>query len=179
MKRALAVAPLIVLALLVGLSTFLLTHPAPQQERELFTDSLVGREAPAFSLERLGGGPAVTGEAFAGRPYVLNIFASWCVPCLAEHSLLTSLAASGVEIVGVAYKDEPENAAAFLRRNGSPYVAVGLDPHGRFSLELGRTGVPETIVVGADGRVIAVHRGPLTQDIVDETILPALHAAPN
>lgn len=179
MKRLLALAPLAVLALVVGLAAFLLTRPAPEQERQLFTDRLLGQQGPAFSMERLGGGAPVASEAFAGRPYVVNIFASWCAPCLAEHPLLMALAADGVEIVGAAYKDEPEDALEFLRRHGSPYAAVGLDPRGRYKLELGSTGVPETFVIGPDGVVIALHRGPLTQEIVDETIRPALRAAQN
>jgi cytochrome c biogenesis protein CcmG/thiol:disulfide interchange protein DsbE len=79
-----------------------------------------------------------------------------------------------VEIVGIAYKDEPEDAARFLNELGNPFSAVALDPQGRFGLELGLAGVPETFVIGADGTVRAVHRGPLTEAVVRDVIEPAL-----
>jgi cytochrome c biogenesis protein CcmG/thiol:disulfide interchange protein DsbE len=85
-----------------------------------------------------------------------------------------ALQAGGVEIIGVAYKDRPEAAARFLVELGDPYSVVALDPEGRFGLELGMAGVPETFVIGADGTVQAVHRGPLTPEVIEETILPAL-----
>ncbi len=171
MKRALAFAPLIVLALLVAVSAFLLTRGG---ERATVTDGLVGRAAPAFVLDRLGGGEPVTAEALRGRSYLINIFASYCTPCLAEHPLLMELRAQGVTIVGVAHRDEPADAAQFLARLGDPFSAVGLDPDGRFALELGAAGMPETFVVGADGTIRAVHRGALTPEIIAEKMMPAL-----
>lgn len=164
-------APLAALALLVLVGGFLLLRGG---ERETISEGLMGRPAPAYALEALGGGDQVSNAAMAGRPYVINLFASWCGPCEAEHPLLIGLQQRGVEIVGVAYKDRPENAARFLARLGNPYRAIGLDPVGRFGLELGLVGVPETFVIGADGRVLAVHRGPLTLDVVDQVIMPAL-----
>ncbi len=86
------------------------------------------------------------------------------------------LRARGVAIVGVAYKDEPDNAAGFLGELGNPFESVGLDPEGRFGLELGMAGVPETFVIGPDGTIRAVYRGPLTPDVIERTILPALEA---
>jgi cytochrome c biogenesis protein CcmG/thiol:disulfide interchange protein DsbE len=85
-----------------------------------------------------------------------------------------TLRAGGVEIVGVAYKDRPEAAARFLEELGNPFSATALDPQGRFGLDLGIVGVPETFVIGADGTVRAVHRGPLTRAAVESEILPAL-----
>jgi cytochrome c biogenesis protein CcmG/thiol:disulfide interchange protein DsbE len=85
-----------------------------------------------------------------------------------------ALQAGGVQILGVAYKDRPEAASRFLSELGDPFSEVGLDPEGRFGLELGLTGVPETFVIGADGEIKAVHRGPLTQEVVERTIIPAL-----
>jgi cytochrome c biogenesis protein CcmG/thiol:disulfide interchange protein DsbE len=87
-----------------------------------------------------------------------------------------ALQASGVEIVGVAYKDRPEATVAFLNGLGDPFTAVGQDPEGRFALELGIIGVPETFVIGPDGTIRAVHRGPLTPDVIEGTIRPALSA---
>ena len=171
MKRLLAFAPLLALSALVGVSVFMLTRAG---ERETFSSGMVGRPAPNFTLARLDGDATLTNADFAGRAYVINLFASWCTPCRAEHPQLMALEAQGVEIIGIAYKDTPGAAARFLSDLGDPFRAVALDPDGRFGLEIGVTGVPETIVVGADGVIRAVHRGPLTSDVVEQTILPAL-----
>jgi cytochrome c biogenesis protein CcmG, thiol:disulfide interchange protein DsbE len=173
MNRALALIPIIALVALVGVGAFLLTR---EGARETFSEGRIGRPAPAYSLPALDGGAAVTGEARAGRAYVINVFASWCTPCRAEHPQLMAMQAGGVEIVGVAYKDRPEATMAFLHELGDPFSAVGMDREGRFGLDLGITGAPETFVIGPDGAIRAVHRGPLTPEAVEETILPALQA---
>ncbi|MBX3511269.1 MAG: DsbE family thiol:disulfide interchange protein [Hyphomonadaceae bacterium] len=172
MKNWFVFIPLAALALLVIVGVVLLTRDG---ERETFSTGLVGQPAPAYALANLdAGAPEVTNAAREGRPYVINLFASWCAPCRAEHPLLMALQAEGVEIVGVAYKDRPENAARFLQGLGNPFADVGLDPEGRVGLELGLQGVPETFVVGADGRIVAAYRGPLTQDAIEREIRPAL-----
>lgn len=173
MNRWLAFIPLAALALLVIVGAFLLTR---EGERETFSEGRIGRAAPAYALAALDGGATVEGAAFAGRPYVINVFASWCTPCRAEHPQLMALQASGVEILGVAYKDRPAATMQFLNGLGDPFSAVGQDPEGRFALELGIVGVPETFVIGADGTIRAVHRGPLTPEVVEEVIRPALDA---
>lgn len=169
--RLIAFVPLVALLALVGVSVFLLTR---EGERERFTEGMVGQPAPAYALARLDGGEPLTGDARRGRAYVVNLFASWCTPCRAEHPQLMALRQRGVDIVGVAYKDRPEASAAFLAELGDPFTDVGLDPAGRFGLEIGVTGVPETFVIGPDGAIRAAHRGPLTQEAVDDVILPAL-----
>jgi len=173
MNRWAAFAPLLALAVLVVAAVVLLTRGG---ERETVSAGMLGRPAPAYALERLGGGAPVTNEERQGRAYIVNVFASWCTPCRAEHPQLMLLRDAGVEIVGIAYKDRPEASQRFLTTLGDPYSAVGMDPVGRFGLELGIAGVPETFVVGADGAVRAVHRGPLTPEIVEAEILPALNA---
>jgi cytochrome c biogenesis protein CcmG/thiol:disulfide interchange protein DsbE len=176
MNRALALVPVVVLLGLIGIGVFLLTR---EQARETFSEGRIGRPAPAYALERLGGGEPVTSASRQGRAYLINVFASWCTPCRAEHPQLTALEAGGVEIVGVAYKDRPAATAAFLAELGDPYSEVGMDPDGRFGLELGITGAPETFVIGADGTIRAVYRNPLTPEAVEEVILPALEEASN
>jgi cytochrome c biogenesis protein CcmG/thiol:disulfide interchange protein DsbE len=171
MNRALALAPIIALSVLVVIAAFLLTR---EGQRETVSAGLIGRPAPTYALARLDGGELFTSDATRGRAHVINLFASWCTPCRAEHPQLMALQAGGVEIVGVAYKDRPAAAARFLVDLGDPYNVVVLDPDGRFGLELGMVGVPETFVIGADGAVRAVHRGPLTPEVIEETILPAL-----
>lgn len=173
MNRAWAWAPLAALVLLVAAAGLVLIGGG---ERETVTDGRIGRALSAYALTPLDPGPELTPEAFAGRAYVINVFASWCGPCRAEHPHLMAMQANGVEILGVAYKDRPGAAARFLNELGDPFSAVALDPQGRFGLELGMAGVPETFVVGADGAIRAVHRGPLTAEIVAEEIMPALAA---
>lgn len=167
----LAFVPLVALLALVGVSVFLLTR---EGERNRFTEGMVGQQVPAFSLASLDDGSPLTNDDRRGRAYVINLFASWCTPCRAEHPQLMALRAQGVDIVGVAYKDRPEASAAFLHELGDPFADVGSDPDGRFGLELGITGVPETFVIGPDGTIRAAYRGPLTEDVVRDVILPAL-----
>lgn len=169
--RLIAFVPLVALLALVGVSVFLLTR---EGERERFTEGMVGQPAPVYSLARLDGGEPLTGDERHGRAYVVNLFASWCTPCRAEHPQLMALQRQGVDIVGIAYKDRPGASAAFLNELGDPFTVVAMDPEGRFGLELGITGVPETFVIGPDGVIRAAYRGPLTEEVVHDTILPAL-----
>jgi len=173
-NRLIALIPIIALVALIGVGVFLLTR---EQSRETFSEGRIGRPAPAYTLAALDGAGPVSSTERTGRPYVINVFASWCTPCRAEHPQLMAMQAGGVDIVGVAYKDRPEATQRFLDDLGNPFADVGLDPDGRFGLELGITGAPETFVIGADGSIVAVHRGPLTPEIVEATILPALQRA--
>lgn len=171
MNRIAAFAPLIVLGIVVIAAAVMLMRGG---ERENFATGMVGRPAPALVMEQLGGGAPVETEALAGRAYLINVFASWCTPCRAEHPQLVTLQRSGVVIVGVAYKDAPEDTAAFLQELGNPYQLVGMDPEGRIGLELGVTGAPETFVVGPDGAIRAAYRGAITPEVLNEIIRPAL-----
>jgi len=94
---------------------------------------------------------------------LVNFFASWCAPCEIEHPELMRLKAAGVPIVGVAYKDAPENSTAFITKLGDPFRGKLIDRDGRAGLEFGVTGVPETFLIGSDGTILAKHSGPLTQ----------------
>lgn len=172
MKRFVAFAPLAALVLIAAASIAVLMQGG---ERDMVSaDGLTGQPTPAYALAPLTGEGVIAPERFAGRAYVINLFASWCAPCEVEHPLLMQMQAAGVPILGIAYKDRPENAARFLRRLGNPYEIAGLDPEGRYALEIGVAGVPETFVVGADGRLIALYRGELTEEIVRTRIMPAL-----
>lgn len=170
--RLIAFVPLLALLALVVVSAFLLTR---EGERNRFTEGMVGQQVPAYSLTRLSGEAPLTSEERRGRAYVINLFASWCTPCRVEHPQLMALRNQGVEIVGIAYKDQPDASAAFLNELGDPFADAGLDPEGRFGLELGVTGVPETFVVGPDGTIRAAFRGPLTTEAVRDVIVPALN----
>jgi cytochrome c biogenesis protein CcmG/thiol:disulfide interchange protein DsbE len=175
MSRLAALAPLIVLLIVVAVGALLLLRD-DGGSREKFTTGMVGRPAPAYALERLGGGEPVRSEALRGRAHLVNLFASWCTPCRAEHPQLMALRASVVEIVGVAYKDEADDAARFIAELGNPFSVVGMDPDGRLGLEFGATGAPETYVIGRDGTVRAAYRGPLTPEVIESVIRPALAA---
>lgn len=137
--------------------------------------ALIGRQVPALELPALEGltraGAPVPGFARAdlagGRISIVNVFASWCVPCRTEHPFLMEMAGSDLArdgrlaIIGINYKDEPENARRFLGALGNPYARVGTDRAGRSAIEWGVYGVPETFLVGADGTILAKIVGPL------------------
>ncbi len=139
--------------------------------------ALVGKPAPAITLTALEGlqrnGEPVPSFSVAdlgkGRATIVNVFASWCAPCRVEHPHLMALAempavkGGKVALVGFNYKDEAENARRFLGALGNPFSAVGVDRAGRGAIEWGVYGVPETFVIGPDGRIIDKHVGPLDQ----------------
>ena len=129
---------------------------------------LVGRPAPAFSLTPLGGGAPVSLEALRGTPLVINFWASWCEPCVAEHAALLEGArrlGDRVRFVGIVYEDKEADAQAFLDARGRAYVSL-LDPGGRTAIAYGIGGVPETYFVNAAGQVVGKHVGPVTREIL-------------
>ena len=157
MKRALALLPLLVLVALLALFGLYALDRDPHVE----PDALVGRALPQLTLPTLVGGEAVPLRAAVEGPTLVNVFASWCTPCEAEHPELVRLQQAGVRIVGLAYKDDPVKTAAFLQRLGDPIAQVLTDRDGRAGIELGISGVPETYRVGSDGVIVATHTGPL------------------
>jgi cytochrome c biogenesis protein CcmG/thiol:disulfide interchange protein DsbE len=160
MKRWIAFAPLAVLAAAVALfALYALNRPTAR----VTPDALVGRPAPAIALEGLDGAAPRPLNAVADGPALVNVFASWCVPCAVEHPELMRLKADGVRIVGVAYKDRPAASRAFLERLGDPFAVALSDPQGLAGIELGVSGVPETFAVDARGVIVAKHAGPMTR----------------
>ena len=158
MKRWLAFLPLAALAALALLFIGFSLKRNPQVQ----PDAMVGKPMPALSLPDLATGRPVALAEVARGPVLVNFFASWCAPCEIEHPELMRLKARGVPIVGVAYKDAPENSTAFITKLGDPFRAKLIDRDGRAGLEFGVTGVPETFLVAADGTILAKHSGPLT-----------------
>ena len=167
--RLLFLAPVLVFAALAALFGLRLAAGGdPSQVPSV----LVGRPAPAFALPALPGltqaGSAVPGlsaEDLQGQVSVVNVWASWCGPCQVEHPLLMRLAADpGLRVVGINYKDNSENARRFLGRHGNPFAALGVDAGGRTAIDWGVAAVPETFVVGPDGRIRHKHTGPLTEE---------------
>ena len=137
-----------------------------------------GQAAPAMALAPLGAATLLTDEVLE-EPGVklVNFWASWCGPCRVEHPHLMTLEAEGIPIHGINYKDDPENALAFLSELGDPYASLGADESGRTGLEWGLYGVPETYVIDAEGTVVLRFAGPITSDILERTIRPAIAEA--
>ena len=170
MTRWLAALPLIALAALALLFGLYALHRNPQVQPQ----ALVGKPVPALTLPALlDGRETAVREAAAPAPTLVNFFASWCAPCEIEHPVLMGLKRQGVRIVGVAYKDAPENTKAFVGRLGDPFKTALVDRDGRAGIEFGVTGVPETYLVGADGVIIAKHTGPLTAESAAEFLAKA------
>ncbi|HMH61298.1 MAG TPA: DsbE family thiol:disulfide interchange protein [Bradyrhizobium sp.] len=170
-------AVLIPLAVFLGLAAlFFIRLGAGDISR--IPSALIGRPAPATDLPPVPGlargGEPVPGletAAFKGNVSVVNVWASWCVPCADEAPLLLRLAADKrVRVVGINYKDTPENAAKFLARYGNPYAATGADSNGRASIEWGVYGVPETFVVGRDAKIAYKLIGPITRENLDSVL---------
>src|SRR5437588_5853283 len=147
--------------------------------------ALIGHAAPRTDLPPLPGlerdGKLVPGldtAKFAGEVTLLNVWASWCVPCRDEAALLMMLAADRrIRITGMNYKDQPENAIRFLARYGNPFVANGVDANGRAAIEWGVYGVPESFLVGRDGRIAYKLIGPITPENLDNTLKPEIEKA--
>src|SRR5690349_8391822 len=141
---------------------------------------LIDQPAPEFSLPPLlltgdaKTGPGLSTVDLAGKVSLVNVFASWCVPCRVEQPVLNALAKSKrVPIYGIDYKDKPEAARAWIAELGNPYVRIGADS-GRVGIEWGVYGVPETFVVDRQGRIRYKHVGPLTQADLDQKVLPLI-----
>jgi cytochrome c biogenesis protein CcmG, thiol:disulfide interchange protein DsbE len=140
---------------------------------------LLGKPTPAFSLPVLGEPARRIGNAdLLGRPYLLNVWGSWCPTCRYEHAHIAALARSGkVRVVGYNYKDAPDDAQAWLRQFGNPYELVVADEDGRAALDWGIYGAPETFLVDARGIVRWKYVGPLTPEVVRDDIIPTLESA--
>ncbi len=146
-----------------------------ETETTVLPSPLIDKPAPDFSLPPLAAGDAGFSSAdLRGKVSLVNVFASWCVPCRGEHPVLNALAKSThVPIYGINYKDKPEAARAWIAELGNPYTRIGAD-EGRVGIEWGVYGVPETFVVDRQGRIRYKHVGPLTRDDVDRKILPLI-----
>jgi len=180
-RRVIVLAPLVVFLALVALflirlysgdpsriPSALIGHPAPQTDLP-----------PVAGLERNGAAvPGIDAASFKGAVTVVNVWASWCVPCHDEAPLLMQLAQdSRLRLIGINYKDEPDNARRFLGRYGDPFAAAGADLNGRAGIEWGVYGVPETFVVGRDARIAYKLVGPITADNINTVLKPEIEKA--
>ena len=175
--------PLAVFAAMAGLfAYFLVLKPRDASE---IPSVLIDKPVPDFALAPLSGltrdGAAVPGLTSAdlkGRVTIVNVWASWCVPCRQEHPILNEIAKDPrVRLVGINYKDEPENALRFLGQLGNPFAAVGTDQKGRAAIDWGVYGVPETFLVAADGRIAYKFIGPLSPEGYAAKLEPEIRKA--
>lgn len=138
--------------------------------------TLIGRAVPEFTLPPIEGRvDGLSSEDLRGEVSIVNVWASWCVPCRVEMPLLVELAATGTApINGINYKDAPDAALGFLAELGDPYTRIGADRQGRVSIDWGVYGLPETFVVDATGRIAYKHVGPFDRRSLEEDILPVV-----
>jgi cytochrome c biogenesis protein CcmG/thiol:disulfide interchange protein DsbE len=163
MKRVFALIPLLI-AFVVG--GFFLWGLNPDRDPSEIPSVLISQPAPEFSLEPIDGleTPGMSRANLTGNdaPVIVNVFASWCVPCRAEHVVLSQLVEmEGLTLFGINYKDKPEDAARWLAELGNPYDRIGADQSGRAGIEWGLSGVPETFIVGPEGTVLYRYVGPV------------------
>lgn len=174
MKRLLLWLPLALFAAVMVLVWSGLLSPGDRAIRS----AMIGKPLPEFTLDPMfPDRPGVSSAAFGdGTPRLLNVFASWCVPCIAEAPELMKLKAAGVPIHGIAVRDTPEAMAQFLARNGDPFAAIGNAPTSEVQLLLGSSGVPETFVVDGQGVIVEQHIGAIRPEDVPR-LLAALERA--
>ena len=159
MSRAIRFAPLTILVLIIVALVWRLATPVDTN----VSSKLEGKALPAFSLPAaLPSKPALsTANLATGQPRILNIFASWCVPCISEVKVLDQLKSRGVLIDGIAIRDRPADVADFLQRNGDPYERIGSDDQSGVQIALGSSGVPESFIVDGRGVIRYQHIGPI------------------
>jgi cytochrome c biogenesis protein CcmG/thiol:disulfide interchange protein DsbE len=160
MNKALRFAPLAVLLLIIVALVWRLATPVDTTVHS----KLEGKPVPAFVLAAaLPGKPTVSSADLAtGQPRLVNVFASWCVPCISEVKVLQGLRDRGVAIDGIDIRDRPDDLITFLGRNGDPYQRIGSDPQSQLQIALGSSGVPESFIVNGKGIILYQHIGAIT-----------------
>jgi len=173
-KRWLLWAPLLTFVLIIGIVAVGLFKPADRDVKS----AMVGKPLPDFALPPIvAAKPGLASATFkAGQPRLLNVFASWCIPCIAEAKQLLQLKQAGVTIDGIAIRDTGPAIQDFLARNGDPYAAIGSDPESRVQLSLGSSGVPESFVIDGRGRIVLQHIGDIRAEDVP-AIIDAIRSA--
>jgi cytochrome c biogenesis protein CcmG/thiol:disulfide interchange protein DsbE len=180
-RRLLVLLPLAVFLALAALFLFRLGAGDPSK----LPSALIGRPVPDTPLPAVEGlvrdgkpVPGITNADFKGAVSLVNVWASWCVPCHDEAPLLMQLAEDKrIRILGINYKDQPDNARRFVGRYGNPFAAVGADANGRASIDWGVYGVPETFLIGRDGKIAYKLVGPISPENLAATLKPQIEKA--
>lgn len=171
---------LIPLLVFLALAAIFLLQLLSGRDISTVPSALIGQPAPQTVLPPLEGMglPGFDTNTFKGQVTLVNVWASWCAPCREEHPVLMELSRDGrFALIGMNYKDKPENARRFVGELGNPYSAIGVDESGRSAIDWGVYGVPETYVVGPDGTIGYRHVGPLTPDSVSLSLMPEIEKA--
>ena len=174
-KRIFFLVPLLVF---LGIATYFAVGLIAAKDKggRYIPAALVGKPVPSFDLPSFKADrPGLATGDLVGKPQLVNFFASWCIPCLAEHPMITKLVEKdGITVNGIGYSDSPANIEKWLKKHGNPYARVGIDEGRRVGIDWGVSGVPETFVIDAKGEIVFKHGGPLTQQVIDEKILPLM-----
>ncbi len=168
------------LVLFGGLAAVFMTQLQSGRDVSEIPSALLGTKAPALELAALDGSerPALTTAAITGKLTLVNVFASWCVPCRQEHPMLLELSKDPrVNVVGINYKDRNDNALRFLGELGNPYAAIGVDPNGKAAIDWGVYGIPESYLVGPDGTILYKKVGPFDPESFETQLMPAIEKA--
>ena len=177
LRYALALLPLVVF---VAVAIIFFRQLESGKNISEIPSALIGTKAPTLALPGLEGAtvPALTDAAIRGKLTLVNVFASWCVPCRQEHPLLKELAKDPrITLVGINYKDRSENALRFLGELGNPYAAIGVDPNGKAAIDWGVYGIPETYLVAPDGTILYKRVGPFDAQGIETGLMPAIEKA--
>jgi len=180
-RNILVLLPLAIFLSLAALFFFRLGSGDPSR----LPSALIGQAAPQTNLPPMAGlerngkpVPGLNNDIFTGKVTLVNVWASWCVPCHDEVPFLDELAKDNrIQLAGINYKDSPDNARRFLNRYGNPFVASGVDDRGRASIDWGVYGVPETFLIGRDGRIAFKLIGPITADNLAKVLRPEIEKA--
>ncbi|HEX7012290.1 MAG TPA: DsbE family thiol:disulfide interchange protein [Steroidobacteraceae bacterium] len=163
--------PIVLFAILIGFFVAGL-----RRDKETLPSPLIGKPAPEFTLPRVEDpSKQISNAEFAGRPYVVNVWATWCVGCRQEHDALLEIARRGeVPLIGLNWKDDLALAQQWLAQLGDPYVASAFDQEGNVAIDWGVWGAPETFLVGADGTILYRHISPITLEIWEREFVPRI-----
>lgn len=177
-RYAFAAIPLLVFAAIAGIAgKMLYDQDVDGKNIAEIPSALIGTKAPALDLPPLEGAnlPALTTSAISGKLTLVNVFASWCVPCRDEHPLLKQLSNDPrIQIVAINYKDKSDNALRFLGELGNPYKAIGIDPNGKAAIDWGVYGIPESYLVAPDGTIVYKRVGPFDAQSIEQGLFPAI-----
>ncbi|MBB4103995.1 DsbE family thiol:disulfide interchange protein [Allorhizobium borbori] len=180
-RYALALIPLVLFAGFAAITgKVLYDQQVHGKDISAIPSALIGMVAPALDMPPLEGSdtPPLTDAAIKGKLTLLNVFASWCIPCREEHPILLELSKDPrINLVGINYKDRNDNALRFLGELGNPYKAIGVDPNGKAAIDWGVYGIPETYLVAPDGRILYKRVGPFDPVSLREGLMPAIEKA--